>query len=54
MFIFDTHMDMHSNIAVMRNQLKTLGLGFNWDGELRTCDSSYYKWTQVSSTALMA
>lgn len=28
------------------NQLKKLGFSFDWDRELRTSDSEYYRWTQ--------
>lgn len=38
-----------SNIATMREQLLSLGLAFDWQRELATCDPAYYKWTQVGS-----
>ena len=34
------------NIASMREQLKRLGLSIDWDRELATCHSDYYRWTQ--------
>ena len=34
------------NIQVFKKQLKMLGLSFDWDKELSTCDPEYYKWTQ--------
>ena len=34
------------NINTFKKQLKMLGLSFDWDKELSTCDPNYYKWTQ--------
>lgn len=34
------------NIETFKRQLKMLGLSFDWDKELSTCDPNYYKWTQ--------
>ena len=35
------------NIENMKTQLKSLGFSYDWSKELRTCDSSYYKWEQL-------
>jgi len=34
------------NIDYMRVQLKRMGLSYDWDRELATCDLSYYRWEQ--------
>jgi len=36
----------YENIAYMRSQLKKMGLSYDWDRELATCDVEYYKWEQ--------
>jgi len=35
-----------NNIKRFKNQLKELGLSFDWDREVNTTDKDYYKWTQ--------
>jgi len=34
------------NIATYKRQLRMIGLGYDWDRELATCDEDYYRWTQ--------
>src|SRR5690606_27002405 len=34
------------NVEHMREQLKEMGLSYDWDREITTCRTSYYKWTQ--------
>ncbi|MFH1129145.1 MAG: leucine--tRNA ligase [Patescibacteria group bacterium] len=34
------------NTAIFREQLKSLGLSFDWSREINTTDPKYYKWTQ--------
>ena len=34
------------NINTFKEQLKAVGLSFDWSREINTCDPKYYKWTQ--------
>jgi leucyl-tRNA synthetase len=36
----------YQNVAQMRQQLQQLGLSLDWNREVTTCASDYYKWTQ--------
>ena len=40
------------NIADMRNQLKQMGLAYDWTRELATCKPDYYRWEQWFFTKL--
>jgi leucyl-tRNA synthetase len=35
------------NIANMRKQLERMGISYDWDRELATCDPEYYRWEQL-------
>lgn len=35
-----------TNIGTFRKQLDNIGFCYDWDREVRTCDTKYYKWTQ--------
>lgn len=42
----------YENIEYMKNQLKMLGFGYDWDREIATCKPEYYKWEQWFFTEL--
>ncbi|MBD1389759.1 leucine--tRNA ligase [Neiella sp. HB171785] len=42
----------YENIDYMKNQLKMLGFGYDWDRELATCTPEYYRWEQWFFTKL--
>jgi leucyl-tRNA synthetase len=37
----------YENIDNMRAQLRKMGISYDWDREVTTCDPSYYKWEQL-------
>lgn len=41
-----------SNIANFKKQMKAIGFSYDWDLEISTSDSTYYKWTQWIFTKL--
>ncbi|RUM39322.1 MAG: leucine--tRNA ligase [Desulfobulbus sp.] len=37
----------YENIAYMREQLKAMGLSYDWEREIATCRPEYYRWEQL-------
>ena len=37
----------YENIDYMRSQLQKMGISYDWDREVATCDPTYYKWEQL-------
>ncbi len=37
----------YDNISYMREQLKAMGLSYDWDREIATCHPEYYRWEQL-------
>ncbi len=37
----------YENIENMRSQLRRMGISYDWDREVATCDPAYYKWEQL-------
>ena len=37
----------YENIPNMRSQLRRMGISYDWDRELATCDPAYYRWEQL-------
>ncbi len=42
----------NQNISRYRAQLDKIGFSYDWSRELRTCDPSFYKWTQWAFTKM--
>ena len=55
-YAIDTGNDIHEfnekNIDNFRRQIQELGFSYDWDREINTTDSNYYKWTQWIFTKL--
>ncbi|MGH7152276.1 MAG: class I tRNA ligase family protein, partial [Planctomycetota bacterium] len=37
----------YENIETMKTQMKTLGISYDWEREVATCDPEYYRWEQL-------
>ena len=37
----------YENIASMRKQLKRMGFSYDWDREISTCETVFYRWEHI-------
>ena len=37
----------HENITTMKAQMRKLGISYDWEREVATCDPGYYRWEQL-------
>jgi len=37
----------HENVEAMKAQMRTLGISYDWEREVTTCEPEYYRWEQL-------